>query len=284
MGLRGTKIGWSTVIELLHRPMALPARRSGRRTSIPMMKNRTRPWRGRTLAQGAALGLLVLGLAACVRVREAPPPEAPLALASECVPPTERSDGKLLSIDRGASELRILSYRAGRLAHLGHNHVIASRDLWGYAVLAKTLTGSRFALCVPVKTLIVDDPQLRAAAGAEFASEVPETTSAGTRRNMLRESQLDGTRHPFIVVLGHIVGGTPPQVAMALELRVREAVHSAPITVRFERSAGGVLVSGELEVRQTDLGIQPYSALFGALVVRDEIAIQFQARATSKVR
>lgn len=248
------------------------------------MKSLARRWRTRSATRGAALVLLALALGACVRVREAPPSAAPVALPAACVPPTGQIDGSLLRIDQRDSELRILTYRGGRLANAGHNHVIASRDLWGYAVLAKTLTDSRFALCVPVDSLIVDDPQLRAAAGEEFASEVSETAVSGTRRNMLGETQLDGTRHPFIVVLGRIVAGTPPQVTIALELRVREAVYTLPVSVRFERSAGGVLASGDLKIRQTDLGIQPYSVLFGALTVRDELAIQFRARATPALR
>lgn len=248
------------------------------------MKNPTRFRRVPPLAHGAVLVLLGLVVGGCVRVREAAPPEAPAALPAECAPPTGQSDGTLLRIDRDDSQLRILAYRAGQLAHLGHNHVIASRELSGYAVLAKTLTGSRFVLCIPVNSLTVDDPQLRAATGEEFASEVSETAIAGTRRNMLKETQLDGTRYPFIVVLGHIADGTPPQLTMALELRVRAATHTVPAVVHFERSGGNVLVSGSLEIKQTDLGIQPYSALFGALLVRDELAIRFQIRATSRAR
>lgn len=247
------------------------------------MYNPTRYQCTQTLALCAILVFgLVLG--ACVGVRKAPPPEAPVALPSECVPPTTGTDGTLLKLDRDESELRILAYRGGRLAHLGHNHVIASRDLWGYAVLGETLDRSRFALCVPVGSLIVDDPQLRAAAGEAFASEVSENAISATRRNMLSETQLDGARYFFILVLGQIVTGTPPQVTMALELHVREAVYTVPVSVRFERLPGSVLASGHLEIKQTSLGINPYSALFGALTVRDELAIQFRVRATSTVR
>lgn len=227
--------------------------------------------------------LLVIVLAACVPMPEAPPPapEAPAALPSRCAPPAEPVGGQLLTIDGGDSVLRILIHRGGRLARLGHNHVIASRDLWGYAVLARTLTASRFVLCVPVNTLVVDDPQLRAAAGEEFTSELSDAAVAGTRRNMLSATQLDGAEHPFIVVLGRIVGGTPPQVTIELKVYVRDTFHTVPVTVQFEQAAQGVIASGSLELRQTDLGMRPYSALFGALTVRDQFAIQFRLRATA---
>jgi hypothetical protein len=195
--------------------------------------------------------------------------------------PSARSGERLLTIDRSNSTLRILTYRGGKLAHLGHNHLIASRDLWGYGLLAKTLTASRFAVCVPVQTLIVDDPEMRAAAGKAFAEEVTDSAAAGTRRNMLSERQLDGECYPYIIVLGRIVGGGAPQISMDIELHVRNKVHTIPITARFEQSARSVIVSGNVEVKQTDLGIQPYTALFGALTVRDEVDIQFDVRATA---
>ena len=84
----------------------------------------------------------------------------------------------MFDLDRSHSTLRILTYRGGKLAHLGHNHLIASRDLWGYGALAKTLDASRFALCVPVHSLIIDDPQLRAAAGEAFTEEVNDSDIA----------------------------------------------------------------------------------------------------------
>jgi hypothetical protein len=237
-----------------------------------------RPW-----ARAAALVLPGLLLAACVGVKQVPP-AAPPGLPSQCITPTAGNGERLLAIDRGNSMLRILTYRGGKLAHLGHNHLIASRDLWGYGVLGKTLDASHFALCVPVQSLIIDDPKLRATAGEAFAGDVSDSDIAGTRRNMLSERQLDGERYPYIVVLGRIVGGDAPQVSMELELHVRDKVRSIPVSTRFEQSARSVNISGSVQVKQTDLGIQPYTVLFGALTVRDEIDIQFDVRATATGR
>lgn len=236
-----------------------------------------RPW-----ARAAAFVLPGLLLAACVGVKQTPP-AVPPALPAQCVPPAGGSE-RLLTIDRSNSTLRILTYRGGKAAHLGHNHLIASRELWGYGVLAKTLEASHFALCIPVQSLIVDDPQLRAAAGEAFADEVGDSAVAGTRRNLLSERQLDGERYPYIVVLGRIVAGETPQVSMELELRVLDKAHTVPLTARLEQFHRGVIVSGGLQVKQTDLGIQPYSVLFGALTVRDAIDIKFDVRAKTAVR
>lgn len=232
-----------------------------------------------------ATTLMFLGvlLTACVGVKQAPP-AAPPGLPSQCIAPASRSIERVFDLDRSHSTLRILTYRGGKLAHLGHNHLIASRDLWGYGALAKTLDASHFALCVPVHSLIIDDPQLRAAAGEAFTEKVSDSDIAGTRRNMLSERQLDGERYPYIVVLGRIVGGEPPQLSMELEVHVRDKVRTIPIIARFEQSAHSVMVNGSAQVKQTDLGLQPYTVLFGALTVRDEIDIQFDLRATAAGR
>jgi YceI-like domain len=237
----------------------------------------------RSRVRAAVLMLPGLLLAACVGVKQAPP-AAPPGLPSQCVAPASHGTERVFQLDRSNSTLRILTYRGGKLAHLGHNHLIASRDLWGYGVLAKTLDASHFALCVPVQTLIVDDPQLRAAAGEAFAEEVTDSAATGTHRNMLSERQLDGERYPYIVVLGRIVGGEAPQISMDIELHVRDKVYTVATTATFEQSARNVVVSGSVQVKQTDLGIQPYTALFGALTVRDEIDIQFDVRATTATR
>lgn len=236
----------------------------------------------RSWARAMALWLPALLLAACVGVRQAPP--APPGLPSQCIAPAAPSAERVFTLDRSKSMLHILTYRAGKLAHLGHNHVIASRDLWGYGVLTKTLDASHFALCVPARTLIVDDSKLRAAAGDAFAEEVDESDIARTRRNMLSERQLDSERYPYIIVLGRIVGGGSAQVSMELELHVRDKVHTIPITARFEHSARSVIVRGGVQVKQSDLGIQPYTVLFGALTVRDEIDIQFDVWANAAGR
>jgi hypothetical protein len=74
---------------------------------------------------GIALTALAL-LAACAPAGRAPPPAervqpgAPAAAA-----------GSRFRIDAARSELRILVYRAGPLARLGHNHVLRVRDLQG---------------------------------------------------------------------------------------------------------------------------------------------------------
>jgi polyisoprenoid-binding protein YceI len=50
-----------------------------------------------------------------------------------------------------------------------------------------------------------------------------------------------------------------------------------PITFELQAAADGHL-TGNATVKQTDWGIKPYSTLFGALKVRDEVEISFDGR------
>ncbi|MGH8275601.1 MAG: YceI family protein, partial [Steroidobacteraceae bacterium] len=46
--------------------------------------------------------------------------------------------------------------------------------------------------------------------------------------------------------------------------------------VHYERRAGELIVSGEGPLRQSDLGLTPFTALMGALAVQDEMRVRFR--------
>ena len=66
-----------------------------------------------------------------------------------------------------------------------------------------------------------------------------------------------------------------PALEIQAEILVRE--QWTPVTVPVEVSIRGerVEATGELSVRQTELGLEPFSVAFGALSVRDELGLKF---------
>jgi hypothetical protein len=50
--------------------------------------------------------------------------------------------------------------------------------------------------------------------------------------------------------------------------------------VSFDLAAQGGRLTGEATVKQTDFGIKPYSTLFGALKVADEVRVAIEAQAS----
>ena len=65
-------------------------------------------------------------------------------------------------------------------------------------------------------------------------------------------------------------------VLARLQSTVRGEVRAFTVPVRFERSAGELVVSGEAPLRQSDLGLTPFSAMLGALQVQDEMHVSFR--------
>lgn len=164
----------------------------------------------------------------------------------------------------GADELRILVWRGGTAARLGHNHVLRAGDLrvdWPAAgpVL-------RFRL----DALAIDPPALRQRLGTAFASAVDDDARAGTRANLLKA--LDAAAHPEIVVRTLRQVGEGSQRAVEAEITLRG------VTRRqwFAADVEGRHARGQVVVQQSDFGIQPFAVLGGLLAVQDALVVQFE--------
>src|ERR1700748_3873861 len=124
----------------------------------------------------------VLALAACA----APHPRRvspPSATQSETTLQALPAPGDY-QVDSGNSELRLLVYRAGPLARLGHNHVMVNHAVSGHVQIGDAISSSSFSLSIPASAFIVDDTQSRSEEGGDFPGEIPEDAKEGTRRNM----------------------------------------------------------------------------------------------------
>ncbi|HEV8106026.1 MAG TPA: YceI family protein, partial [Burkholderiales bacterium] len=101
--------------------------------------------------------------AGCAQVPPAPPPEAKPAGAPELQEAYYRDaaarSAKVYRIEPGVSLVVARVYRGGRLAKLGHDHVVSSREPRGFV----DADNGRCDLYVAVESLAVDDPAQRAA-------------------------------------------------------------------------------------------------------------------------
>jgi hypothetical protein len=173
------------------------------------------------------------------------------------------------------SLLQILVYRGGAMARLGHNHVIASHLLTGSVYLTDDATQTRFDVTFPVNDLIVDEPGLREKAGADFPPGVPQTARDGTRINMLSAALLDSANYPVIRLRATEVIAVGEGYEIAVEITLKDTQIYARVPVQVTRNADSILASGEFPLRQSDLGLKPFSIAMGALQVIDEMRIRF---------
>jgi polyisoprenoid-binding protein YceI len=217
-------------------------------------------------------------LSGCPAPPRVPPPTPPAA------PPQPAAHlGTPYDIVPQESLLTILVYRGGTLASAGHNHVIASHDLSGALFIPSEILQSSFEVHIPVATLTVDEASLRAQQpGTDFPPDVSEGAKAGTRHNMLSEALLDAQHNPEIVLralrLERSAGAAADSDAVLAQvqstLRGQERTFTVP--VRYRRAGSDTLeVSGESALRQSELGLTPFSAMLGALQVQDEMHVSF---------
>jgi hypothetical protein len=176
------------------------------------------------------------------------------------------------------SLLTILAFRGGALAKAGHNHVIASHDLSGTFYVPDDVLHSTFELHVPVAQLTVDEPGLRTQEGAEFPPEVPDSAKEGTRHNMLGEALLSGAQYPELTLVGLRMqpGSMGSSVQADVQVTVRGQAHTITVPVAYSLTGGALVASGDLPIKQTDLGLTPFSAMLGALQVQDEMRVKFR--------
>ncbi len=201
------------------------------------------------------------------------PPAGPAPAAASTV-----HAGVPYEVAAAESLLSIRVYKAGTLAAAGHNHLIASHGIEGAFYLPRDPLGATFEVRFAVDSLTVDEAPLRAALhSADFPPDVPDSAREGTRRNMLSAALLDGVNHPQIVLRAVGLQEQAPPVEGAVQahvaVSVRDAEHEITLPVRWQRAHGTLTVDAETTLRQSELGLKPFSALLGALQVRDEMQV-----------
>jgi polyisoprenoid-binding protein YceI len=225
---------------------------------------------------------LALGLVGCPTRPNAPypPPAAQRRVPGQTPPEATRQvhEGRPYDIASGESLLTLLVFRGGPLAKAGHNHVIASHTLHGTLYVPADLTRTTFDVHFPVAELTVDEAALRAKENeADFPPDVPDSAQEGTRKNMLGGALLDAEHYPEIDLQSSGLEQQPGSRWLAhVQVTVRGHESTVAVPVTYEPHGDEIVVSGEFPLKQTDLGLAPFSALLGALQVVDEMKVRFR--------
>jgi polyisoprenoid-binding protein YceI len=232
---------------------------------------------GRFPRRAILAGLLSLGLWACQTRPPAPTPvPAPVPRAEQ---PAIRAGARQYVVVPGESLLQILVYRGGAMARLGHNHVIASHHLEGELQLTDDPLATRFEIRVPVNELTVDEVAMRESAGSDFPPNVPQSARDGTRKNLLSEALLDSANYPVIRLRATDVAAAGEGFDVGVEISLKDQSRNVRVPVQLERKDGGLIARGEFALKQSELGLKPFSVAMGTLVVLDEMKIRFEISA-----
>jgi len=228
--------------------------------------------RYRTALCCAALACAI-SLAAC---QTAPNVSTSTTPMSTPLPPLPVPGAIHYVIDAQHSDVRFLVYRDGVLASFGHDHVIKATEIQGDIYLAQDFPASGFSLTLPVNGFTVDDPAARSVEGPDFAKQPSQAAIDGTRKNMLGPALLDAEHYPEVKIRSVRLLGPDwgPDATIRIELHGTSRYLTVPIAV--ERSTDTLTVTGSFELKQSDFGITPFSALGGGLQVADSIRVRFR--------
>jgi hypothetical protein len=220
---------------------------------------------------------ILLLLASCAM----PPRQAPTTPVPEPPPAAAAQPSETWNVVSSHLEVRV--YRDGPMQKLGHNHFITSDALEGTVALREPLTKSGFDLRLPLESLVVDDPDARSGAGADFANPVPEKDREATRHNMLGDSVLGSAKQAVLRLTAEELSGESGsyQARVHIALRGEEHVVTMPFTLTIE--GGKLKAHANFKLTHADLGLVPFAVALGALRVRDdfEIDLRLEARPAS---
>lgn len=133
---------------------------------------------------------------------------------------------------------------------------------------------------LPVDSFEVDNPAQRAAAGPAFSTMPSDKDIVGTRQNMLGEQVLNGLQHPYLRLVSVDIAETANSFNALTRITVRGVSTDINISFKARHKGRRITIKGETEISQTELGLQPFSILMGAIAVQDEMTIQFDLTAT----
>lgn len=224
---------------------------------------------------GCAIAFVTL-VAGCASPMRATAPEptiaartAPEGFDSKRYEQAAAQGRHVYSVAPEGSLVAILVRRGGSLAHLGHDHVVASRGVQGYVAPDE---GSA-DLYVPLADLSVDEPALRKEAGLDTQPSEPDI--AGTRSNML-DKVLETQRFPYALIHINSRGTTPGGMRLDIALTLHGVTRSFDVPAQMETQPGEMKVAGSLEFNQSDFGMVPFSILGGAIQVQDRLSLRFR--------
>ncbi|MEM8517031.1 hypothetical protein RCH05_001557 [Janthinobacterium sp. CAN_S7] len=233
-------------------------------------------------AIGTVCLLACIVLAACTPLPPAPvqtpahaPGPAALAATPAPAPAWQQQEKGVLHIVPQQSLLTITVRRGGALARLGHDHVIASRNLQG--VVAPALGRAQFQF--RLDEMSVDEEGLRQAAG--LTTTPSADAIAGTRHNMLVRV-LEAERYPWVRIEAR---RTDDKEMLEADITVHGVTRTVQLPVRIEEAADGrgLQASGSLLLKQSDFGIVPFAILGGAMAVQDQMELAFRISARQEV-
>lgn len=198
------------------------------------------------------------------------------------------------TIDPARSVFAVLTHKTGIGSAVAHDHlIVAPAPVEKFDFAASAPEKTKLDLRIPVAALEVDPPAQRAAWApllkriGILSSDLPPVADgdrAKIREAMLGASQLDVAEFPEIRAEVTVLGRSPALEAVCLKLKLGLTIRDKKIERLIEACTRGgeTLEVGIVKAfRFSEFGIEPYSALLGAIRNDDEFHVFVQIVAKS---
>ena len=145
-------------------------------------------------------------------------------------------------------------------SRLGHDHVIYASDFSG-TVTWPSAAGQACAvdIQVPVLSLTVDPPGLRAKAGLDD-NTIDEDDKQSLKKNMYSKSQLAVPEFNAVTFRATACEGTTGKVKVRGDLTVRGTTVPVALTMDVQADASGFSAKGRVTLTHTAFGFKPFAA------------------------
>jgi polyisoprenoid-binding protein YceI len=168
------------------------------------------------------------------------------------------------SVGPHAGRLLVRTARSGLGARAGHDLTLEVTRWRGSAALDSASPASS-AVAVEAEVASIEVRE-----GTGGVKPLTDSDRAEIRKTMTGKI-LQAGRYPTINFQSTLVGGSPEAFWIEGDLTIMGTTQ--PVTVHG--SLAGGRARGSATITQSDWGIKPYSAFFGALRLRDEVEVEF---------
>lgn len=168
------------------------------------------------------------------------------------------------------------------LARLGHNHVIYASKFSGTVIWPSAPGGAcAIDIHVPVASLVVDPPGLRAKAGLDDRT-IEESDKASLQKNMWSAGQLDSSHFPEVRFQGNKCSGNSGAVNVSGTLTFRGQAIPLSVNMNVTATATSFVANGKFESSHTALGYKPFAASFMGPRNQDRLSFTIDVKGSPK--
>lgn len=177
------------------------------------------------------------------------------------------------------SRFEILVFKSGLASALAHDHVVQVKDFKGQVKVNRAKPErSQVSLTVLSKSLHV----LKKSLSKSNRAKVEKTMKSAKILNVQKYPKVTlSSKSLRMKTRSRSKGLTLYTFDMTAELSLHGQSRTIVIPVRVEDRGKAVIADGQVDLKQSDFGITPYSAFLGAIGVKDSVTVKFRIETQS---